>query len=688
MLRCRRCGLTFSIAQSADLTPSGAAHGSDDSAPVVPAPEPDPPILGSGPWGTRPTDRRARPPRLPWFIASFAAAAACMGLLATAVHFGFRGAQPAPPPAPRFIALDWPKPLTTDLPPARPEPTPPEAATPPTTTEPVAPRSVEPPPSPPPAPTPAVTPDPPAPSTPAAPTPTPPPPPPPDPQPPTPAPPPPGPTPAPAPAPSAPAPALADAARVELACNREIYASTEVAAYRVEEERLLRTPSQWRDEVRKRLIDSTVQFLGQAGQPGLAQVAKMTLEADWAGATAWLDETRPPLAIRVIDVPAVTEIEITLTVAAPALHGLVTSPQGTVTRRIVLDASTPGVIELPTVNSWQVTIDPAWNRDTLGNLLRRTDVDLAIDVTFPADGSQEPTLWHRATLFPVTDVQIRYPSFIGAFAHVDPNHPFLDLIAANITQSQLARKMKLNLGAASDWREAYLWFRAFHELGLRYESSAMAAPSKRFDDPLQRIRPIHKSLKERSANCADMSVLLASALARSTETLLMLPPGHAFVAYADRSLGRLVGIEATMIGRNEDRRDIRQMVDASGLLEPNSPFREFRERLPEKEQPVFDLFLLAMLVGTSQMEQAVAEASANNALAGLDAKRQQLEVQLAAATDPAAAKVLRDELTQVSIEASWKYLKPILIPAALQLGAEHASPSPATLKQFEIRLKP
>ena len=670
-VRCRRCGLRVLAS-----TPSRA------DAPIDPVDERHPvqadPRDSVSPWEPR---HPLPPRRTRWLVASFAGALACMGLLAFATHLAFRAAQPPGPPPPRLIALDWPKPLTRDLPPPRAAP----AELPPTAAIPVAPAA---PPTPadttlvpaaapdvdPPTPSPAPPPAPPAP-TPA------------DPAPPaTPSPPPSvAPTP---PAPAAPAPAVAEAARVELACNRELYASTEVAAFKVEEERLKVSPAQWDAEVNARLIAPTADLLARAGQPALAKVAEMTLAADWSGAVGWLDETRPPLALRLHDVPAGTEVEIAVSVPAPALHGIVLGAQGVVTRRVVLGPNVPGVVELASANGWQVTVDASWNRDVLANLDKRTDVDLAIDVSFPADGSTEPTLWHRLSIYPTSQVQIRYPNFIGAFAHVDAGHPFLDNIAAFITQGKLAKRMKVNLGGTGDWREAFLWFRQFQSMGIRYESSAMAAAGKRFDDPIQRIRPIHKTLKERSGNCADLSVLMASALSRSMDTFIMLPPGHAFVAYVDKSLGQLVGIEATMIGSDEDRRDIGRAVQASGLLNPGTPFRAFRDGLPDDDQAVFDLFLVAMMAGTNQLDAAVAEAQAGGALAALDAQRRQLEAQLQTTPDPAAAKSLRDQIAQVSLEASWKFLKPILIPAAMQLGAEHGQPDQATLKRHEIRLKP
>lgn len=608
-------------------------------------------------------------------------------LLAVTAHVGFRSAQPDPPPPPReLVVVEWPKPLTRELPKPSVEPTTAEPAEPPGTARSDGPNQTAPPPA----------------SAAAEPSP---------PQPLLPEPAPPGPElPAPqqpegttAPAtgptmsqppqpreapPATSTPRLSAAARVELACNREIYASTEVAAFRVEEERLSRTPEEWRAEVESRLIDPTAAALTKSGQPELAKIARITLGADWAGAVDWLDRTRPPLAIRVLGVPAGSEIEVSLAVAAPALRAMVMGPHGTVTRRIVLDPATPGVIGLSSPDCWQVAVDPAWNREFLGSLLRRLDVDIAIDVSFPADGSHEPTLWHRVTVYPVSDVQIRYPSFIGAFAHVDPGHPFLDRMASAITQSDLARRMRLQLGAMGDWREAYAWFRAFHALGIRYESSAMAAPRKRQDDPIQRIRPIHKSLRERSANCADMSVLMASALSRSMETFVMLPPGHAFVAFADPTLGRLVGIEVTYVGRDEDSEAAGRAAQASGMLNSGTPFRDFRDLLPGPEVPVFDLFLMAMIAGTQQIEAAVAHAQATGALAALEARRVQLEAQAAAASDPDAARALREQAAQLAVEASWRYMKPILVPAAVQLGAEHAEPDADTLKRHETRIDP
>ena len=617
-------------------------------------------------------------PRIRWFVASACAVVACTALLAVTAHIGFRSSQPPPPPPlPRFVAVDWPKPLTRDLPPPASE----------ATAESNGPAPVD---TPTPTPPPGPTPNEPRPGEPrqqttrgdaaAAPSP------------------PPG---APAPPPRetliptppaakpgyVPAP-LSAGARVELACNREVYAATEVAAFRVEEERLGRTPEEWNEEVKARLIGPTSEALGKAGHHDLAKIARITLEADWAGATGWLDMMRPPLAIRVLGVPAGTEVEISMGIGMPSLHALVMGPHGTVTRRVLLDAATPGVIQLPAPDCWQVAVDPAWNREFLGNLQRRIDVDLAIDVGFPSDGSQEPTLWHRMSVYPPSDVQIRYPAFIAACAHFDPGHPFLDRMASAIIQGDHARRMGLRLGAMRDWREAYAWFRAFHQLRIRYESSAMASPRKRQDDPIQRIRPIHRSLRERAANCADMSILMASALSRSIDTFVMLPPGHAFVAFHDPSLGRLVGLEVTLIGSDEDAGAAGTAAQASGMLNAGTPFRSFRDSLPPQEVGTFDLFLMAMMAGTRQLDEGIARAQAGNALETLESRRLELEASAASAADPSAAGALREQATQLAIEASWGHLRPIYLPAVAQIGAEHAQPDAATLKQHEVRLVP
>jgi hypothetical protein len=520
---------------------------------------------------------------------------------------------------------------------------------------------------------------------------------------PTPTPPPLPPTPAPTPAtppPPVPTPeptvnptptiALRDQITVGLKCNRDIYAATEVATHRIEVDRLATDVTSWNAKVRSDFIDPTMKALKNYGREDLANIAEGTLSADWQSAQAWLDRGRPAFAVNLHGAPPGTQVRIEFIIPDVKHQAFLPQGQATAMADMVLNDGVAGVTRIGNGNDWQVQLDAKWDRDALANLFARTDIDLLVAVQYPADGSKASPIAHRVTIYPITDVQIRYPSFLGAFAHINAAHPYLDAIAARITNSSIAKKNNINLGAADDWREAFLWFREFQNLKVRYESSAMATTQKAADDPIQRIRPIHKTLAERAGNCADVTVLMASALSRTSDVFIMLPPGHAFVAYHDRSLQKLVGIECTMLGQE----DIVKKMHGNMPQPMNDEQAEFRQKLSKTDQAVFDLFLNALIVGTKNLDEAVSLANTGRpalggareirALQVLNAERKALETSLAAETDPKRSEELRRKLEEVATDTAWKHLRPILIPLAQQLGAEYAVPNQTTLQRYAL----
>lgn len=499
------------------------------------------------------------------------------------------------------------------------------------------------------------------------------------------------------PVPSSPVggPSIASRALVELKCNAAVYASTEVAAYAVEGERLRVAPSDWGRRMQAQHIDTTVTALQGFGCPELASIASMTLSATWASATPWLNDTRPPFALNLRGVPEGTEIEIVIEVPNPAHQAFLAPGQATSAARLALRSGAPEVLQFPIADDWQVCLSPRWDRLVLGNLTRRTDIDFEVRIRFPADGSELPRQHHRATIFPPTDVQIRYPGFIGGMVHVNPSHPYLDAIRARLTNGAIAKKLHVNLGGCGDFREVFLWFREFQLMRLNYESSALAAINKSSADPIQRIRPIHKTLHEAAGNCADLAVLMSSALASSFPTFIMLPKGHAFIAYPDSSLNRLMGLECTMLGQEDvtkrlDRASRQQLLLRVSQLQQGTPvLAKFRNGLSDADEAMFDQFLVALLVGTESLQAEVEKARSGSGrnvppLAELHEERLRLEGLLAAVTDDTQRARLLGQLEKVADTAAWEYLQPIFIPAAQRIGAEHAEPDPASLKAHPL----
>lgn len=680
--RCRQCGLTFGTESDA----RGAEPQSDAPDPGVQPPDPD--LPDPRPWrpAGNPSDhwRFVRTSRS--FTLGLLASVTFMGALAFGLAWAFDRVTPTEPPPLRLELYAVATPRSNNAPPPTPVDVPIDVADSSTPVEPAPTPSPD-------EPVPTPVPEPPQPDVPDMPM-VPEPPPgtvtPPSPPPPTP-----NPTPAPAPVPGPAGPALASSARIELKCNAPVYAATEVAAYAVELERLKLAPAAWGQRVQSTMIDPSADALRRYGRPDLASVAEMTLPASWSCAAPWLHEQRPPFAINLLGVPEGTEVEIAIEVPNPAHRRLLAPGQATSSARLVLRSGVPEVIRFGAADDWQVFLSPRWERRALGNLLQREDIDFEVRVRFPADGSQFPAISHRATVFPITDVQLRYPCFISAMAHVNSSHPHLDQIRARITNGPIAKKLRINLGGCGDFREVFLWFREFQLMRLNYESSALAAITKKAQDPIQRIRPIHKTLKEASGNCADLAVLMASAISSSFETFIMLPPGHAFVAYPDATLGRLVGLECTMLGQEDVTRkmsrDQRLMLDSQvmQLINGTPALKQMRLALDEADEEIFDQFLVAIVTGTEELNEAVQQAAAGSSagagpLAQLDQERRQLEAQLAATPDPVQQARLMDRLEQVSAEASRGHLLPIFVPAAHAIGAEHAEPDPATLAAYPL----
>jgi hypothetical protein len=685
--RCRQCGLTFGMESDA----RGVEPQRD--APDLGVQPPDPDLPDPRPW------RPAGDPSDHWrfvrasrsFTLGLLASVTFMGALAFGLAWAFDRVTPTEPPPLRLELYAVATPRSSNAPPPTPVDVPSDVADSSTTVEPApAPSPDEPVPTPKPTPVPTPVPEPPQPDVPIAPEP-----PPGTVTPPSPPPPAPNPTPAPTPVPGPAGPALASTARIELKCNAPVYAATEVAAYAVELERLKLAPAAWGQRVQSTMIDPSADALRRYGRPDLASVAEMTLPASWSCAAPWLHEQRPPFAINLLGVPEGTEVEIAIEVPNPAHRRLLAPGQATSSARLVLRSGVPEVIRFGAADDWQVFLSPRWERRALGNLLQREDIDFEVRVRFPADGSQFPAISHRATVFPITDVQLRYPCFISAMAHVNASHPHLDEIRARITNGPIAKKLQINLGGSADFREVFLWFREFQLMRLNYESSALAAITKRSQDPIQRIRPIHKTLKEASGNCADLTVLMASALSSSFETFIMLPPGHAFVAYPDSTLGRLIGLECTALGREDITRGMgreqRRMLDmkVKSLISGSREIGALRQALGNADEEIFDLFLVAIITGTEALDEAAQQAAAGSSagarpLAQLDQERKQLEAQLAATPDPAQQRRLMDQLELVNTEASWGHLLPIFIPAAHAIGAEHAEPDQATLGAYSL----
>jgi hypothetical protein len=136
---------------------------------------------------------------------------------------------------------------------------------------------------------------------------------------------------------------------------------------------------------------------------------------------------------------------------------------------------------------------------------------------------------------------------------------------------------------------------------------------------------------------------------------------------------------------------MRQALDAAvDRFAGSTPaIRQFRSALGEADEEIFDQFLAAIVLGDEQLDEAARHAASGNPQGGrpldlLEQERRQLEGELAASADPVQQRQLMDRLEQVTVEAAWKHLLPIYLPAAHQVGAEHAEPDAATLSAYPL----
>jgi len=104
------------------------------------------------------------------------------------------------------------------------------------------------------------------------------------------------------------------------------------------------------------------------------------------------------------------------------------------------------------------------------------------------------------------------------------------------------------------YRQVWAIWHALSERGIRYSNAdpAIERGPKVFS---QRVRFLRETWNDRSANCIDGSVLIASVLQRiGVRSFLVLVPGHAFIGfYVDADAQRAVYLETTLLGASVAR---------------------------------------------------------------------------------------------------------------------------------------
>ena len=136
-------------------------------------------------------------------------------------------------------------------------------------------------------------------------------------------------------------------------------------------------------------------------------------------------------------------------------------------------------------------------------------------------------------------------------AYVDEHDPVVDGILDAAAASGISERFAgyADVEPADVYRQAWAVWHALSARGIRYSTAdpAIERGPKVFS---QRVRFLADTWNDRSANCIDGSVLIASVLERiGIRTFLVLVPGHAFVGfYTDADAQHAAYLETTLIG--------------------------------------------------------------------------------------------------------------------------------------------
>ena len=136
-------------------------------------------------------------------------------------------------------------------------------------------------------------------------------------------------------------------------------------------------------------------------------------------------------------------------------------------------------------------------------------------------------------------------------AYVDERGAAVERALEAAVKSDIVDKFDGYAGADPDrvYRQVWAIWQALTEHGIRYSSAdpAVGRGPRVFS---QRVRFIDETWNDRSANCVDGSVLIASVLQRiGLRSFLVLVPGHAFVGfYTDADAQHAAYLETTLLG--------------------------------------------------------------------------------------------------------------------------------------------
>jgi len=134
-------------------------------------------------------------------------------------------------------------------------------------------------------------------------------------------------------------------------------------------------------------------------------------------------------------------------------------------------------------------------------------------------------------------------------AYVDEYDPVVDAILDAARKGAIAESLDGSGDRDAVYRQVWAIWQALLERGIRYSRAdpAIEHGPRVFS---QRVRFLADTWTDRSANCVDGSVLIASVLKRiGLRSFLVLVPGHAFVGfYTDGGIEDAAFLETTLLG--------------------------------------------------------------------------------------------------------------------------------------------
>jgi len=232
--------------------------------------------------------------------------------------------------------------------------------------------------------------------------------------------------------------------------------------------------------------------------------------------------------------------------------------------RVVLRVAAPG---LASGAAYSATLAQAGARYELhppldwdaARLAAQTQAQPAtLEFTLERDGSTLDTRRVEVTLRPL-DEALYYVrdgadsvdlSWIFA-AYVDEDGATVERVLDAALAARIVERFDGYASADDDavYRQVWAVWQALTAHGIRY-SGADPAIERGPREYSQRVRTLSETWRDRSANCIDGSVLIASVLQRiGLRSFLVLVPGHAFVGfYTDADAQRAGFLETTLLG--------------------------------------------------------------------------------------------------------------------------------------------